>query len=252
METETLPAPKLAYEPQIVTSEKIEEIAKALVKAQSVMEPAKKNKTNPHLKAKYADLASVWEACRKPLTDNGIAVSQITVKAGADTLLVTLMLHNSGQWLRSTFPIRSNGKMQEIGSDLAYIRRYCLSALVGVAQDDDDGSANAAAVDRSEDGAEDEPRDRPARKSAAGKPAAKGEERKTAVMVPVDVKEEKGSDEEGPWTGWTIVSKAGNAVFTQDAAAAKIAQDAATLGNKISVDMVKTKSGWRAESVKKA
>lgn len=49
-------------------SESIAELATALSKAQSEIEGAAKDKNNPFFKAKYADLSSVWDACKTQLT----------------------------------------------------------------------------------------------------------------------------------------------------------------------------------------
>jgi len=55
-------------------SESIAALAAALSKAQATMTSAKKDSTNPHFKSRYADLASIWDACREPLTKNGLAI----------------------------------------------------------------------------------------------------------------------------------------------------------------------------------
>ena len=62
-------------------SESIAALAAALSKAQASITGALKDSANPFFKSKYADLASCWDACRKPLTDNGLAVIQ-TSEAG--------------------------------------------------------------------------------------------------------------------------------------------------------------------------
>ena len=49
-------------------SDQINELATALAKAQGELESASKNALNPHFKNKYADLASVWDAARAPLS----------------------------------------------------------------------------------------------------------------------------------------------------------------------------------------
>ena len=129
------------------TTESIDAIAPALAKAQAVMEGARKDATNPHFKSKYADLASVWEACRKPLTDNGIAVVQMTIPSDKDEVVVTTrLLHTSGQWIEGDLALPvSKSDAQGYGSALTYARRYGLSAAVGIAPEDDDGNAAAAA-----------------------------------------------------------------------------------------------------------
>jgi hypothetical protein len=120
------------------TSEQISELAAALAAAQGMMENAIMNRTNPHFKTKYADLAAVLNAARKPLSANGLAIVQTI----GDGVLHTRLLHTSGQWIASEHPLPMSGRPQEIGSALTYARRYSLSALIGIAADEDD-DANA-------------------------------------------------------------------------------------------------------------
>lgn len=123
-------------------SEQTAEIASALAKAQAVMGPAIINRQNPHFKNRYADLAAVFEAIRKPLADNGLAITQTTEISEGFFMLVTKLRHTSGQWIASEYPLPLNAKPQEIGSALTYARRYSVSALTGVvADEDDDGEA---------------------------------------------------------------------------------------------------------------
>jgi ERF superfamily len=119
----------------------LNELAAALAKAQGAMNNASMNRINPHFKSKYADLAALWDAVRKPLSDNGLSVVQII----RDGSLHTMLLHTSGQRLCSDYPLPATARPQEMGSALTYARRYSLSALVGIAADEDD-DATAAAV----------------------------------------------------------------------------------------------------------
>jgi len=121
------------------TSEQISELAAALAAAQGMMENAIMNRVNPHFKSKYADLAAIFDAARKPLSANGLAIVQTI----GDGVLHTRLLHTSGQWIASEHPLPMTGRPQEIGSALTYARRYSLSALIGIAADEDD-DANAA------------------------------------------------------------------------------------------------------------
>ena len=123
-------------------------LAEALAKAQAQMESASKDRTNPAFKSKYADLTSVWEACRSALTSNGLAVAQIMVAAPEGHVAVeTRLLHSSGESLSSTCTLPATKKdAQGYGSAITYARRYGLSAMVGVvADDDDDGNAATGA-----------------------------------------------------------------------------------------------------------
>lgn len=122
-------------------SDEINEIAAALAKAQGSMSNAVMNRTNPHFKSKYADLASVFDAVRKPLSENGIGVSQLI----NDGILTTLLVHTSGQWLSSTMALPVTPRPQELGSALTYYRRYALSSITGMSADDDDDAEAAEA-----------------------------------------------------------------------------------------------------------
>jgi hypothetical protein len=119
------------------------ELAKALAAAQGQIKGAAKDSQNPHFKNRYADLASVWDACRKALTDNGLSVAQFTqIHADAGTVLVTRLLHTSGESVEGSTPLLMGKQdMQALGSAITYARRYGLAAMVGVAPEDDDGNA---------------------------------------------------------------------------------------------------------------
>jgi len=57
-------------------------------------------------------------------------------------VLVTMLTHSSGQWFRSSYPVRPvQATPQGLGSALTYSRRYSLMAMVGIAPEDDDGEA---------------------------------------------------------------------------------------------------------------
>ncbi len=125
-------------------STEIAELAGALAKAQGVIKAAIKDSVNPHLKNRYADLASVWDACREALSANGIAIVQDPSFNGEIVRVVTTMLHTSGQWWESILEATpAQTTLQQIGAAITYLRRYALSSLVGIAPDDDD-DANAA------------------------------------------------------------------------------------------------------------
>jgi hypothetical protein len=116
--------------------------AAALAKAQGAMEGASKDNVNPHFKSKYADLASVWEACRGPLSDNGIAVLQPPCAKGSVVTVTTLLAHASGEWIQSDLTMAAQQNTpQAIGSCITYARRYALASMVGVAPEDDDAEA---------------------------------------------------------------------------------------------------------------
>lgn len=126
-------------------SEHINELAMALAKAQGEMRGAKKDTTNPFFKSKYADLASVWEACREALSKNNLAVVQPTKATDHGTVVVTMLLHSSGQWISGEMDVLPKSPdAQALGSAITYARRYALSSMVGIAPEEDDGEGAMA------------------------------------------------------------------------------------------------------------
>ena len=121
-------------------SDSIKEIGTALSKAQAILTGAVKDSVNPHFRTRYADLASCWDACRKALTSNGIAVVQMPEKDATGYYVETLLTHSSGEWIASKCYIAlSKDDAQGLGSAITYARRYGLSAMVGICPEDDDG-----------------------------------------------------------------------------------------------------------------
>lgn len=125
----------------------INEIATALSKAQALIKPASKDSDNPFFKSKYADLAAVFEVIREPLSTNGLALTQHPSADGNIVTLETILLHSSGQWMGSILTmVAKDAGPQAIGSCITYLRRYAVSAIVGIASEEDDDGNNATIV----------------------------------------------------------------------------------------------------------
>lgn len=132
-------------------SEQIDKIAAALAKAQGAMQNPPRNrevrvstKTGGSYAFKYATLDAIMDAVRQPLSDNGLSYTQTLANGDGKYRLVTKLLHESGQFLVSETPLLLNGGgNQEFGSALSYMRRYSLTAMLGIAADEDD-DANSA------------------------------------------------------------------------------------------------------------
>lgn len=124
-------------------TESTADLSAALAKAQAGMQAAKFDKTNPHFKNKYASLAAVIDAIRKPLADNGLSYTQTTHVREGGFVLVTTLRHATGQWIASEYPLPMGAKPQELGSALTYARRYSLSAIACIAADEDDDAEGA-------------------------------------------------------------------------------------------------------------
>jgi hypothetical protein len=126
-------------------SESTSALAAALSKAQGAMRAAELNRENPFFKSRYATLASIWEAIRKPLSDNELAVTQVTYPDNGHLILETALLHSSGEWLSAQLIVKPvKDDPQGVGSAISYARRYGLSAIVGAVSDEDDDGNEAS------------------------------------------------------------------------------------------------------------
>ena len=129
-------------------SETIGEIAAALCKAQACISPIPKEANNPFYKSNYADLQSIWVHSKKACEDNGIAVTQIIIDEDDKSFLHTILMHSSGEWIKSRYDICATGDKrtggavspQSKGAAITYARRYSLSAILGnvTGEQDDD------------------------------------------------------------------------------------------------------------------
>jgi hypothetical protein len=125
------------------TSEKLDKLAPALTKAQAEMGGAVKESSNPFFKSKYADLTSVWKACKEALHSNGFSVVQSPITKESRLGVSTMLLHESGQYITDdyTLSVKKQNDPQADGSSITYARRYALAAFVGVCPVDDDAEA---------------------------------------------------------------------------------------------------------------
>ena len=123
-------------------SPEIDKLAEALAKAQSEMEGAKKESTNPFFKSSYPDLHAVIKSSFPYLSKNGLSVSQGNEVIKGAVCVTTTLMHASGQWMRSKIKLPlAKVDAQGVGAAVTYGRRYGLSAMVGIAQYDDDAQS---------------------------------------------------------------------------------------------------------------
>jgi hypothetical protein len=124
------------------SSEKINELATALCKAQAAMGGAVKDSANPFFKSSYADLTSVIKAIKQPFADNDLSYTQFPVSDENGIGVVTRLMHNSGQWMELgyTLPIVKKDP-QAAGSAITYARRYALQSMAGIPTADDDAES---------------------------------------------------------------------------------------------------------------
>jgi ERF superfamily len=121
------------------TSPTIKEIAKALKEWHELAITVTKDATNPHFRSKFTSLDNIIETIRAPLASCGLSFAQFPDGDG----LTTILMHTSGEWLKATANLKlAKEDPQGQGSAYTYGRRYSLSAMLGLATDeDDDGNA---------------------------------------------------------------------------------------------------------------
>ena len=136
-------------EQQPFRSEKLDQLATALAKAQSEYKVAELNKQNPYFKSKYADLLAVIHASRPALSKYGLSVVQnVLYMEDGTSWLYTILLHNSDQYIESRariLPAKSD--IQTVSSYVTYLKRLTYTSLTGVVvgdELDDDGEAAVA------------------------------------------------------------------------------------------------------------
>lgn len=124
------------------TSNEINELAAAMAIAQGQMGAAYKNSSNPHFKSSFADLASISDVIKQPLSDNGLSVVQFPINNEQGVAITTRVMHKSGQWIEESFGIKPvKAGPQEYGSLISYFRRYALAAIFAIPQTDDDANS---------------------------------------------------------------------------------------------------------------
>lgn len=145
----------------------LDQLAPALAKFQSVIKNPKRTKT---VKGKsysfdYAPLEEVLDAVRKDMAANGLSLTQLVQTTPEGPILETMLLHVSGQYLKSTSPIPggASASPQDLGSSITYMRRYCACACLGIASDSDtDGDMAAQAKKTKKKGPDNRGEDKPA------------------------------------------------------------------------------------------
>ena len=107
----------------------------------------KKDGTNPHFKSSYVTLNEVLEKVKKPLNDAKILIVQRgssiweSGKGYVESGLTTELIDTEDGTLVSSFiPFVGTTDMQKLGGAITYARRYALISMLGLEDEDDDGT----------------------------------------------------------------------------------------------------------------
>jgi hypothetical protein len=131
------------------TNDSMAKLYAALARAQGKFQPITKNrdvmitmKSGGKYKFRYADLDEINRCTRKALSDEGLSIVQPvnTDPATGATSIDTMLLHADGGALKSSMSIKppaAHADPKDVGATLTYFRRYAITALLGLAADDD-------------------------------------------------------------------------------------------------------------------
>ena len=133
-------------------SSDIAKLAHALVQAHKVLANPPRNrevqvrtKTGGTYTFRYATLDQIMDVARPALGEAGLCVLQPIVSTEKGTVLVTRLVHESGQWMECEIPLPRLGEdLQGFGSAVSYVRRYAVSAMLNITADEDDDGNTAA------------------------------------------------------------------------------------------------------------
>jgi ERF superfamily len=131
------------------SSERVGALAAALAKAQAEIANPEKSLISTIVSPfpregsrtfRYASLSSGLDLVRKCLGQQEIAVVQATALDQDLIRLTTTLVHSSGEWVSSDWPVcpvSETAVPHRLGAALTYARRYALFTLVGIAGEDD-------------------------------------------------------------------------------------------------------------------
>lgn len=128
----------------ITTSERIDRIFPAFVKAWNELDGLSSNAKNDHFSSSYTDFGGIVEGIKPVMKKHGLAPFQGGwVDQTGTNVTQTMLIHESGQWIADSglrVPVAKDSAHAH-GSGLTYEARYGLRRISGVPTgEDDDGN----------------------------------------------------------------------------------------------------------------
>lgn len=128
------------------TSQEVKAIYTAIIKARPEIVPVARTKSARNYR--YATLDTVIELLSLVLPKHGLGFVQALSTDEGRPMLTTRIIHESGEWIEDALVLPTTklaggaNESQELGASITYFKRYALSAMFGIATDDDtDGVA---------------------------------------------------------------------------------------------------------------
>jgi hypothetical protein len=115
----------------------------SLVKFHANLKPIAKDAQNPFFKSDYLTLSGILDAVRPLLASVDLALIQVMRVDGDKTILITKIIHVTGEEITSEMILPHNPDPQKMGTLITYYKRYQLQALLGISttEEDDDGNS---------------------------------------------------------------------------------------------------------------
>lgn len=124
----------------------MKELLNALAQFNKQVKSITKESNNPFFKSKFADLTTIQQTIKEPLSANKLLITQANIWDLGQMFVQTKVWHiETGEFLQSVFPVIVNKQSaQDYGSAVSYAKRYSLSGLLNlVIQDEDDDAEKA-------------------------------------------------------------------------------------------------------------
>lgn len=123
--------------------EQTNNIYAALARAQATYSSAQKNGYNPHYKSSFSTFEDLVLASRESLTREGISVTQYLHSEDDKEYLITLLMHSSGEIIKSKgcIYVKDRTDIQKFGSAMTYLKRYVYGSICGIATSEHDDDA---------------------------------------------------------------------------------------------------------------
>lgn len=154
MEHHTTTTPGPAPAAKIITEDGIPAtLAGALALFQTDLPEIPRTKTGQdgHRTFMYADITAITRACAPKLAKLGLSISSGTQIRDGRTILVTKLLHASGEHETAELDVTAPaGNMKVLGSNITYARRYAYGALTGIVTDEDQDAQGTDVIEAPE------------------------------------------------------------------------------------------------------
>lgn len=125
-------------------------LAGALALFQSSLPEIPRTKTGQdgHRTFMYADITAITRACAPELSKLGLSISSATQIRDGRTILVTKLMHVSGEYETAELDVTAPaGNMKILGANITYGRRYAYGALTGIVTDEDQDAQGTEVIE---------------------------------------------------------------------------------------------------------